>query len=276
MLTYNFDECLSSSNDTTCFSTKLHSKVLTTEHTHDFYEILFPVENSLVHVLNGKKKQIHKYELCLVTPSDYHYTEQFEEQMPSYFTLSIKAAHFEKIASAISYNYVDNACRIHYLKINPQVFEQCKRYLYMAIFLSHTEANKKQLLLSLVFTKLITEFPLMDSVANFSHNLIEDATELMLLPENMQLSIKDIAEKLGYSQEHLIRSFKKQTNNTPNKIFTKIKLEYAIELLCSTDYSLSKISESIGFFSPHYFNNIFKEYYGTSPAKYRKLNAKLF
>lgn len=276
MLIYNFDECLTSSTDTTCFSTKLNSKVLTTEHSHDFYELIFPIENSVIHVLNGKPKQMQKYELCLITPSDRHYTEQNANQPPNYFTISIKAEHFNKIGTLLLNDCFFDLCKIHYTKVSSQVFEQCKRYLFKALFLTTLESKKKQQLLSIAVTKLITEFPLYFEPKVQTGNLFEQATELMHTPENMKLSIKEIAQKLGYSQEHLIRTFKKLGYDTPNKIFTKIKLDYSIELLCSTDYSIPEICETIGFSCQHYFNNIFKSYFNSSPSKYRKKHEKLF
>lgn len=276
MLTYNFNECLSSSNDTTCFSTKLNSKVLTTEHTHDFYELIFPIENSVLHVLNGKPKSMQKYELCLITPNDTHYAEQVKNQAPSYFTISIKAEKFNNFFKGLSNDYFIDICKAHYTKVSSQVFEQCKSYLFESLILSPSEAKKKQQLLSIVVAKLITEFPIHTAKTTQTGDLFEKTTLLMRVPENMRLSIKEIAIKLGYSQEHLIRTFKKLGYETPNKVFNKIKLDYSIELLCSTDYSISEICESIGFFSSHYFNKKFKDFYGILPSQYRKQHNKLF
>lgn len=276
MLIYNFDEILIDSSDTTCFSTKFNSKVLPTEHGHDFYELIFPIENSVIHVLNGKAIQMEKYMLCLITPSDTHYTEQVKNQTPSYFTISIKAEQFIKISETISKTYFSDSCKLHYTKVNSQVFEQCKRYLFKLLFSSPLEAKMKQQILSIVVTKLLTEFPTHLTHEPQFGNLFDRAIQLMRTPENMRLSVKDIAEKLEYSQEHLIRSFKKLGYETPNKVFTKIKLDYSIELLCSTDYSISEISEFVGFFSPLYFNQKFKSFYGVLPNKYRKEHEKLF
>ena len=78
------------------------------------------------------------------------------------------------------------------------------------------------------------------------------------------------------SQNPALELFKKLGYETPNKVFTKIKLNYSIELLGSTDYSISEICEFIGFFSPHYFNKKFKDFYGILPNQYRKQHKKLF
>jgi AraC-like DNA-binding protein len=94
----------------------------------------------------------------------------------------------------------------------------------------------------------------------------------MLDNENVHLSVKDIAKKLGYSEEHLIRTFKKFRKETPSKVFTKIKLDYAGELLIATDYPVSYVCDLIGYYSQHYFNKIFKEHFGCSPSSYRKKN----
>ena len=92
-------------------------------------------------------------------------------------------------------------------------------------------------------------------------------------PNNMNLTIKDIAKLLGYSQEYFIRFFKNHNAESPNKLFTKIKLDYACELLSKTDYTIIRICEAVGFYSLHYFNQLFKNHFGESPIQYRKKHA---
>ena len=92
----------------------------------------------------------------------------------------------------------------------------------------------------------------------------------MSSPENMELSIAQIANKIGFSTEHVIRLFKKNGMPSPNQVFTQIKLDYACELLASSDYKTIVISELIGINNVNYFNKLFKKHIGVSPIEYRK------
>ncbi len=199
-----------------------------------------------------------------------------DNSSPNYFTISVRADYFEKMVGLISTEMLSLVQNTHYATVNPHVYKQCKNYIFESLFLPQTEVVKKQNLLSLVVIKLITEFSTTDFHSNSPTDVVEEAKAIMFNPENMQLSINEIAEKLGYTPEHLIRSFKKRGLNSPNKVFTKIKLDYSAELLCSTDFTINKISTSIGFYSLHYFNKIFKNFFGLSPSAYRKKNAKFF
>lgn len=275
MLKYTFDECLQNlENFEINVSIALRTKILPTVHTHDFYEFLLPCENSFIHILNNGVRQMDKYDLCLITPTDEHYTNLCQDKVaPTYFTISVRAEYLENLAKLISYNYLEDVSKIHYSTLSPQLFEKCRLMLEEALFLPQSEIQKKQYLYQLVVIKLLTEFSVRSSFSSKHQTLVEQTKSIMMRPENMNLSIEEIAEKLGYSQEHIIRSFKKQGFDSPNKIFTKIKLDYTCELLCSTDYTVTKICEMVGFYSQHYFNQLFKRYFGLSPSNYRKKNA---
>ncbi|MCU9815154.1 helix-turn-helix transcriptional regulator [Paraclostridium sp. AKS73] len=64
--------------------------------------------------------------------------------------------------------------------------------------------------------------------------------------------------------------FKKNTNKTVNNYINDIKLKKSKELIKSSSYTFSQISELLGFSSIHYFSRKFKSHFGISPTEYSK------
>jgi YesN/AraC family two-component response regulator len=59
-------------------------------------------------------------------------------------------------------------------------------------------------------------------------------------------------------------------NNTVKNYINELKLNKSKELIKSSTYTLSEISEILGFSSIHYFSKKFKLNFGVSPTEYSK------
>lgn len=100
--------------------------------------------------------------------------------------------------------------------------------------------------------------------------LVESAMEFMNTNFGGNLSLLSVAEYLGVSQSHLSREFVKYTGEQPIKYLTKIRLEKAIDMLCTTDNTLERISKACGFENGNYFSKVFRKYMGISPGEFRR------
>ena len=129
------------------------------------------------------------------------------------------------------------------------------------------------------FSKKLLAFVLFAFEERFSLEEIEKATDksfsynlitMLNQPENIRLKLNEVCKKYPCSVEYAIRRFRAEGMETPNKIFRKIKLDYACLLLKTTDKKIIRISEEVGFFNIGYFNGLFQEVYGLSPKDYRK------
>ena len=83
------------------------------------------------------------------------------------------------------------------------------------------------------------------------------------------LSVKEIADKLHYSVNYVIRTFKKQFGCTPAQYYIKRKMDLAKMYLRTSDYTLSEISDKLNFIDQHYFSNAFRRYTGMTPSVFR-------
>ncbi len=99
---------------------------------------------------------------------------------------------------------------------------------------------------------------------------VEKSLAIMEKSVRENLSIEDLAWKLGLSEEHFIRIFRKSVRMTPHQYFTRLKIEGACGLLISTDKSVGEISDWFGFENQFHFSRIFSKCTGMSPVSYRK------
>ena len=83
-------------------------------------------------------------------------------------------------------------------------------------------------------------------------------------------SVADIAKNCCVSESTIYHLFNKSLGQTPVSFVNSIRINIAIEHLENTDYSISRISELVGFNSENHFRRVFFDFTGTTPMKYRK------
>ena len=81
----------------------------------------------------------------------------------------------------------------------------------------------------------------------------------------------EAASLVGLSPNGFSRFFKQHTGLVFVKYVEQVRLEEALKLLLTTDDTVAGIAYSCGFTSPHYFNNLFKHYYGVSPGRFGRV-----
>lgn len=84
------------------------------------------------------------------------------------------------------------------------------------------------------------------------------------------ISLEEVAEKLGYSVTYISHVFKKATGKTPIQYVIRRRIGHAQTLLISTDYSATQIAGMVGYDNTNYFSTLFSKIVGMTPMKYRK------
>ena len=84
------------------------------------------------------------------------------------------------------------------------------------------------------------------------------------------LSLSDIAEEFGYTEDYVTRLFKKEYGTTPHKHLSATRLEHAFRLLSSTDLPAERVGEAVGYADFSSFWRAFKRRYSLSPGEIRK------
>lgn len=87
-----------------------------------------------------------------------------------------------------------------------------------------------------------------------------------------RLSIRQLAEALGYSEGYFYAIFKQSTGITPHKYVEALRVRKATELLAQGELSIKQIAYAVGFASPSSFSAAFRRMTGVSPSRLANLD----
>ena len=117
------------------------------------------------------------------------------------------------------------------------------------------------------------DFPSQQLTTNFIDlEFINKATSLAEINiENEQFDVDVFASEMGMGRTSFFNKLKCLTGLTPLTFISNIKLKRAVDLLLNKpDMNIADIAYCLGYSSPRYFNECFKEIYGCPPLQYRK------
>ncbi|QEC78987.1 chromate resistance protein ChrB domain-containing protein [Mucilaginibacter ginsenosidivorax] len=88
---------------------------------------------------------------------------------------------------------------------------------------------------------------------------------------NMSLSLQQVSEELKINPAYLSREFSRYFENLSfGDYIRKMRIEKSINLMETTDYSLTEIAYLTGFSDQSHFNRIFKKQMGMRASEYKK------
>ncbi|MDR2764127.1 MAG: helix-turn-helix domain-containing protein [Tannerella sp.] len=86
------------------------------------------------------------------------------------------------------------------------------------------------------------------------------------------LCVDVLCRELGMSRTHLNRKIKEMTGKSPISYIRQLRLQKSVHLLQERNLTVSEIAYTVGFSSPSYFCQAFRDYYGVSPKEYVTMN----
>lgn len=118
------------------------------------------------------------------------------------------------------------------------------------------------------------------SVLKKSNDLVEKSTVVLevisMVSENIQnpFSLDAVAAKCGYSKNHVINVFKRETGKTPYAYITDMKIDMAKQLLLNSESSLAQIGVECGFGDYVNFYKAFVKAEGEPPLAWKRRKIK--
>ncbi len=245
-------------------------------HNHNYYEYFVIVSGEIIHEVNNEVQYLHSGDLVLVRPNDYHRYNTEKTSGCNIINVSFKKEHFESIKNYFNNPLIDklitdpmpphiylNAQRLSSLKRKHNTLNLYSEKSDLTVWLKNLLAD--------VFSYFLIEYDRQSQ--SDSKKLLQPALLQMNTPENIEEGLPALLRTSGFSHGHLCRIMKKEFNTTPIKYITDLRLQYAANLLTTTDYDILSISVRLGFSSLSYFITIFKKKYGMPPSKYRSLQS---
>jgi AraC-like DNA-binding protein/quercetin dioxygenase-like cupin family protein len=226
-------------NQVTC-EKKSYSKEFRSHH-HEFGQILFPLQGSLDIQTNVQEVTLNP-DHCLYLPPkfDHHYR-------------SIDRNEFLILEIPAHYLPVDTSSM--YMQLN----EQWASIRYLLLEEAESPENRTSLmsLARYVSTKLQqSHSPSVDYIHKHFKNPIR---------------LETLAEIEHYHPAYYSAWFKKKHGMSPKAYISELRLKEAKHLLMSTGWSMSRISEEVGFENASSFTRWFVRCERISPQQYRML-----
>lgn len=86
---------------------------------------------------------------------------------------------------------------------------------------------------------------------------------------NSKLKLSDVAKAVGSNRSYVSHYFNQELGTTFFDYVNGLRIEYACELLLSTDDSIDSVAVSSGFNSPSTFYRVFQQIKGCTPSNFR-------
>ncbi len=163
----------------------------------------------------------------------------------------------------------------------PDFFETDKAEHYARLFQKLLKYNdvsgdqeimQQSLFLELIYT-LRRDTEGLSKIGNYKNsNAIRMETALRFIKENIteELTLQTVADAVFLSPVHFHTCFKAAVGMTLREYVEERRIKIAIQLLMSTDMSLTEIAYACGFSSQSYFSFVFKRRMKMTPREYMR------
>jgi len=102
-------------------------------------------------------------------------------------------------------------------------------------------------------------------------DVVRQAERLLAQDLASNLSIDDVAHRLGYARSHIYALFRQEVGMGPNDYRQRLRIKRCCERLSQCDESILRIAVDHGYASSQYFSRVFRKYAGVTPSAYRRL-----
>lgn len=112
-------------------------------------------------------------------------------------------------------------------------------------------------------------------ITKYSNRLVQTIVEYLEKNISNKVAFNDLRQFTNYSESYLGKLFKKHTGLSIFQYYNKLKLQKAMEMLSQKDYTITEISEYLGFDTIQYFTYFIKKNLKMSPTEYRNSAIKI-
>ena len=237
------------------------------EHKHNYVEIMYVVQGSITHYIEGKELTLQKGDILLLNQHVVHSIKRAEYEdiginfiaLPEFFEVPLSMLNEKNVLA----EFIIGALRqknpvSHYLLFRLQENLQVENLMEnMIASMLHEHANEdimNQYSMGLVFLYLL------EHLENLSHNSSIDYRNA---------NLTKIAEDTHQSVTVLSKLIKQKTGCNFQELLQRKRFETAVRLLLDTDLAIEEIALDVGYENQSYFFRQFRKRYGMTPRRYR-------
>lgn len=249
-------------------------------HCHDFFEVLFLTQGSGVHIIDNNRYEIQPPCIFFLSPGQAHKLE-LSEDVTGYiflftgeFYLLDKSNQNKLLEYPFFFNVKQDNPPLLIKNASDQVFLE-SLFKKGCEEMKNTDPGTQELshaLLELILCSCERLYPPehLEGVKQKGHVLVKRFREMIEEKYHQNLSIKDYAELLNVSENHLTHLVKERTSKTSKELIREKQIIEIKRLLKYSDYSITQIADHLSFKDQSYFTKFFKKSEGITPLDYRE------
>ena len=236
-------------------------------HDHEHYEIILVTDGAIKHTINDVTYTAQKCFACLMKPSDKHKFHFVNKQKTSVLTFVYNKQTAEHILQLYPLLQEDANSQFGFY-INNDTFDTILSKTLAAQFLPKEIYEQYTILIILRIISAYCEQKLNNIEAN--PQWLNDFLSFLHIPENLSLSLPELAKQSTYSYSQLTRLFKRYMGTTLITYIKEMKINMAKNYLLNTSKSITEIALDLHYDSVSSLNHNFKKATGLTPLQFRK------
>jgi len=249
-------------------------------HCHDFFEVLFLTHGSGTHIIDNNSYKIEPPCIFFLSPGQAHKLE-LSEDVTGYiflftgeFYLLDKSNQNKLLEYPFFFNVKQDNPPLLIERASDQAFLESlfKKGSKEMIKTDQGSHELSHALLELILCSCERLYPpeQLEGVKQKGHVLVKRFRELIEEKYHQNLSIKDYADLLNVSENHLTHLVKERTSKTSKELIREKQIIEIKRLLKYSEYSISQIANHLNFKDQSYFTKFFKKSEGITPLDYRE------
>lgn len=241
------------------YNARFYKNEIWQHHFHKNLELIYVLSGQVDCEVNNKRYTLSKGDFGLCLPYDVHAYKPSENT--EYYVLVFSADYVRLFEKQIKGKSADG------FVFSPS--EEVEKFLNSRLIFNK---NPSVLCLKSCLYAVCDEFLKKVSLSENKdrRQSIIAITDYLSNNHTRNISLRDIAELLGYDYHYVSRYFHTVFDMSFAELLGAYRLETAIKLIDETDKKIADIAYESGFGSVRSFNYTFKKHFGISPNEYRR------
>lgn len=255
---------------------------MVSRHFHETYELYYLLEGQRYYFIDRQTYLVKAGDVVLIKPNQIHKTSMAGESYHNRMLLQIDGQLVDVLLKACGIGGIEEIygeggsilsipeserqkIQDLFFQIQKELQERPRQYM------AGVRLKVAELLLALTRYQRRSDFRQENQASqNWKHKKVGEVADYLLSHPETNESLEELAKRFFISKSYLSRIFREVTSFTVNEYKNVSRIKKSQQLLVHSDYSITEISELLGFENLTYFERVFKKYAGVTPFKYRK------
>lgn len=248
-------------------------------HTHAFFEIVYMLSGSAEHVVvhsddTTTNATLSKGSVLLIRLGDAHRFLKSEREY-LHRDVVVREATIKEVCNFLSPTLYDEIVETRVplqISVPSDKITQFEQKIKLINQILPSKSAQKDALIKSFLVSILECFLTSDTEGYFNdlpawfNEFLSNFNKISCIKNGLP----EIVSFSNYDKKYLCYVFKKYTGVTMTEYLNSARLNFAADLLKSTNKTVSEIALESGFSSTSYFNVIFKKRFGITPKQMRK------